>query len=256
VVGSNLTGAAKALLNILTLGSWYFYDVVYVMSSKDVVTHGFTLPFFEGMPIAQGMVTEKVLAGMEKTVGTISKVLFIIIMFTVAFFSWTGSSNTSGGWKTALTWSAIISGGIGILMIFMSLYSLYISIKAKVANVAGSVTGLIPGVAAPAVPAVPGAPAVPGVPGLAGLIPQLGGGRKTTSLQTIAQEMLDKRKANELPSESLLFMGILLTIALGGIAYAVFHYQKESKAKQDEASRIRTDTGTELGEDVSDTDGI
>jgi hypothetical protein len=225
VVGSNLTGGAKAILNILTLGSWYFYDLIYVLSSDDVVTQGFNLPFFESMPIAKGMVTEKALAGMEKTVTTISRVLFVVIMFTVAFFSWKGSSNMTGGWHSLLLAAAYISGGIGVLIIAMSFYSMYTGMKSKVDNITNTLTNPLS--------------IINGLPGPAPV--QAGGGRK--SLQTIAEEMLVQRKANEMPTESLIFMGILLVIAVGGITYAVFQAKKQSKAKKED-------------EDASDTDRV
>jgi cobalamin biosynthesis Mg chelatase CobN len=68
-----------------------------------------------------------------------------------------------------------------------------------------------------------------------------GGGRK--SLQAIAEEILVQRKTDEMPTESLVFIGILVAVALGGITYAVFKYQKQSKVKKED-------------EDASDTDGV
>jgi len=247
LVGSNLTGAAKALINIITLGSWYFYDVVYVLSSDDLLKVGYTMPFFENIEFGKGMVTETLMPGMEQTVGNISKVLFILSMLTVAFYTWIASSHTTGGLRTVFTWTAFVSGGIGLLMLLISLYSLYVKLKSNVTNLTSltsnltSIRSFLPN---------------PAIPKTSLLTAQKGGGRKIASLQEIAEEMLDTRKSNELPSESLLFMGILLTIALGGISYAGFYYQKQSKAKKDETSRISTDTRTELSKTLSDTDGI
>jgi len=151
------------------------------------------------------------------------------------------SSNTTGGWQTLFTWTAYISGGIGTLMIGMSVYSMYAAAKEKLSNIAGSI-GSLAGAQAAQTTETAEATESPTV--------QAGGGR---SLHAIAQEMLNQRKAGELPSESLLFMGILFAVALGGITYAVFQYQKQSKAKEDEAARIRD---SESSEALGDTDGV
>jgi hypothetical protein len=121
--------------------------------------------------------------------------------------------------------AAYISGGIGVLIIAMSFYSMYTGMKSKVDNITNTLTNPLS--------------IINGLPGPAPV--QAGGGRK--SLQTIAEEMLVQRKANEMPTESLIFMGILLVIAVGGITYAVFQAKKQSKAKKED-------------EDASDTDRV
>lgn len=269
-VGSNISGAIKALANVLTLGGWYFYDVVYVLSSDDVVNKGFSVPFFENFEFAKGAVTKTLNPGMAQVVGTIAKAMFILIMFSVAVFSWISYSSSSGMWQNLFIALGSISGCIGLLMLMQVGWSFYSSFKTGVMSAAAAATAGLPlGLTSimnlkktnnnsntaendpkePSTPAKDPSPSAKNSSTPAENDPKEpspsaqtgGGGRK--SLQAIAEEILVQRKTDEMPTESLVFIGILVAVALGGITYAVFKYQKQSKVKKED-------------EDASDTDGV
>ncbi len=53
---SPITGMLKFVLNILTLGLWYFYDLIQIFGEQDsVMKHGLSIPIFGAAGIGSGM---------------------------------------------------------------------------------------------------------------------------------------------------------------------------------------------------------
>lgn len=47
LAGSGQSALAKLIVNLLTFGSWYFYDAIYAMDTDILVNQGLMTPFFE-----------------------------------------------------------------------------------------------------------------------------------------------------------------------------------------------------------------
>lgn len=59
-IGSNQTGMAKALINIITFGSWYVFDALQSLNGPKVVQDGLEIPFYGHAEIGKGKITEGV----------------------------------------------------------------------------------------------------------------------------------------------------------------------------------------------------
>ena len=57
-IGSNQTGMAKALINIITFGSWYAFDAIQSLNGPKVVQDGLEIPFYGHAEIGKGKITE------------------------------------------------------------------------------------------------------------------------------------------------------------------------------------------------------
>ena len=55
-VGSVETGFTKLLVNLLTLGSWYVYDMMYSINQDAVINVGLKIPFLETVSVKPGMI--------------------------------------------------------------------------------------------------------------------------------------------------------------------------------------------------------
>lgn len=79
-IGSQFTGFAKLFINVITLGSWYFYDIVQVYNTTNLRDKGLKIPFLETGSIGRGRIDDipsKELKSNEKN--------WLYLLFTLAF---------------------------------------------------------------------------------------------------------------------------------------------------------------------------
>lgn len=82
-IGSNQTGMAKALINIITFGSWYVFDALQSLNGPKVVQDGLEIPFYGHAEIGKGKITEGLGYGSGKNflnlLFTLTALLFYIL---------------------------------------------------------------------------------------------------------------------------------------------------------------------------------
>jgi hypothetical protein len=141
-IGSKETGMAKALINLLTFGSWYFFDIAQSLDSNKLVKEGLGIPFYGQVGIGKEKLGDGVLGSGDSSVKFWLNILFIFAGFTVAgiagFFVF--QPNPWGGVAKAVAGTAT---AIALSIISMTVYSSF----AKVApsNLMGAAAGLMKG---------------------------------------------------------------------------------------------------------------
>jgi len=74
-VGSTQTAFAKGLVNLITFGSWYFYDILQSLDAEKIAQGGLKFPFYEGGNIGAGRLAVS-MTGLGKGGETLLNVLF------------------------------------------------------------------------------------------------------------------------------------------------------------------------------------
>ena len=74
-VGSTQTAFAKGLVNLITFGSWYFYDILQSLDAEKIERSGLKFPFYEGGNIGAGRLAVS-MTGLGKGGETLLNVLF------------------------------------------------------------------------------------------------------------------------------------------------------------------------------------
>ena len=74
-VGSTQTAFAKGLVNLITFGSWYFYDILQSLDAEKIAESGLKFPFYEGGNIGAGRLATS-MTGLGKGGETLLNVLF------------------------------------------------------------------------------------------------------------------------------------------------------------------------------------
>jgi hypothetical protein len=233
VLGSYTSGSAKALLNVLTLGAWYFFDFCFVISNngENIVKYGFQYPWIGGGNFGQGTVISPTAAAtfVSKFVNVVINFMFAVMIGSFALALWFAIPMFTGIVATICTTLFWIAIGITVLLGAKTVYDLFTTAKATLSTGA-LFKNMAPGGLGAAVAAAAGVPAATAAAN------QTGGGTSEPSIIEIAQNILKERGEPAAHRDSIIFISVLACVALSGIAYAVYRYKKESSTKQDEKS--------------------
>ena len=163
-VGSTQTAFAKGLINLITFGSWYFYDILQSLDAEKIATEGLKFPFYEGGHIGAGRLATS-MTGLGKGGESLLNVLFTsaaALLYGLAILFENRAEPVGTIAKGAKTLFGGATAGLAG-------YTAYSAFK-------GPATA-IPGM--PVIPAIPGLPA--GVPSISQLAKMVGGGGNTAT---------------------------------------------------------------------------
>lgn len=132
-IGSKETGMAKALLNLLTFGSWYFFDIVQSFDSDKVSKDGLEIPFYGEAGIGQGNFGE----GMANSFWI--RILCMFGGFMIAAFAgaFVFKPNPVGGVAKA------ISGTAGAIAFGIAVTTIYSYFSSKIPTNLSAVSSLV-----------------------------------------------------------------------------------------------------------------
>lgn len=159
-VGSTQTAFAKGLINLITFGSWYFYDILQSLDAEKIATEGLKFPFYEGGNIGAGRLATS-MTGLGKGGESLLNVLFTsaaALLYGVAILFENKPAPVGTIAKAAKTMFGSATAGLAG-------YTAYSAFKG-------------PATAIPAISAIPGMPK--GIPSVSQLAKMVGGGAPET----------------------------------------------------------------------------
>jgi hypothetical protein len=91
-IGSNFSGLMKIFINIVTLGSWYAFDVVQAYNKPNIGQTGLEVPFFKYGEFGKNKITDEPMKNMTKNTQVwlyllIASLFFGLYMFSSLFLS-------------------------------------------------------------------------------------------------------------------------------------------------------------------------
>ena len=122
-IGSEYTFFMKFLVNMLTLGSWWAYDIVQVYNKKSIYKDGLDAPFLDSGSFGVERISAEPMKNMSNNTKLWLYILFIglfgSIYYGLSFFL----SNSSSTGNTALYYATYTTLGItGILAVYTMLF--------------------------------------------------------------------------------------------------------------------------------------
>jgi hypothetical protein len=121
-IGSQFTGFAKLFINVITLGSWYFYDIVQVYNIKNLRDKGLKIPFLETGSIGKGRIDDipsKELKSNEKNwLYLLFTLAFGLLYFITTFFLSKSTDTFAKGFRYFSGFLLLASVALGIFTIF------------------------------------------------------------------------------------------------------------------------------------------
>lgn len=121
-IGSQFTGFAKLFVNVLTLGSWYMYDIVQVYNNTNLRDKGLKIPFLESGSIGKGRIDDlpsKQLKRNEKNwLYLLFTLAFGLLYYISTFFLTTSTELFPTGLRYFSSFLLVITGCLGIFTAF------------------------------------------------------------------------------------------------------------------------------------------
>lgn len=121
-IGSQFTGFGKLFINVITLGSWYFYDIVQVYNTKNLRDKGLKIPFFETGSLGKGRIDDipsKELKSNEKNwLYLLFTLAFALLYFFTTFFLSSSTDTFAKGFRYFSGFLLLASVALGIFTIF------------------------------------------------------------------------------------------------------------------------------------------
>ena len=121
-IGSQFTGFAKLFINVITLGSWYFYDIVQVYNTTNLRDKGLKIPFLESGSIGKGRIDDipsKELKSSEKNwLYILFTLAFGLLYFISTFFLSASSDTFATGFRYFSGFLLVGTIGLGVFTIF------------------------------------------------------------------------------------------------------------------------------------------
>jgi len=192
-VGSTQTAFAKALINLITFGSWYFYDILQSLDAEKIATEGLKFPFYEGGNIGAGRLATS-MTGLGKGGESLLNLLFTsaaALLYGIAMLFENKPAPVGTIAKAAKTM-------FGSAAVCLAGYTAYSAFKGGATAIPG-MSG-IPGI--PGMPTIPGMPK--GIPSVTQLAKMVGGGAPET------------KSADHTVGGDFIAIGLLFLFAISG----------------------------------------
>jgi hypothetical protein len=195
-VGSTQTAFAKGLINLITFGSWYFYDILQSLDAEKIATEGLKFPFYEGGNIGAGRLATS-MTGLGKGGESLLNVLFTsaaALLYGIAMLFENKPAPVGTIAKAAKTM-------FGSAAVGLAGYTAYSAFK-------GGATA-IPGI--PGMPGMPGIPGIPAIPGMPKGIPSV-----TQLAKMVGGGAPESKSADHTVGGDFIAIGLLFLFAISG----------------------------------------
>lgn len=238
-LGSQFSGMAKAFVNLITLGSWYAYDIVQVYNSHNLRRDGLQIPFLESGSIGKGRIDDEPASMMTKNTKLWLYVLVLALFGGLYFITSFFISNDTDLTSTIIYYisSASFYASLGILLFIVYYYftakttNLFAGATTKtnaVANLQAStgVSSLVGPQNAVTSLLSQSMPSMTGLSATKSMFSMLGGGNMN-EIKNIAQEVMN---GGAKESFQHIYFGLIVALIpiSGFIIYTLRKYKKSS----------------------------
>ena len=231
-LGSQMTGMLKLFVNMITLGSWYAYDVVQVYHGQHL-RDGLKIPFLESGAIGKGRIDDTPMGIMTKNTKLWILVIFISLFGGLYFITTFFVSENTDFMSTIIRNISKLSF-YGTLALILGTFIFFISAKSSslfpaIPKGPGAVSSLL--ATSGSVPILGNVTKkVSGFgPSLLSGLPGLSGGGDIEEMTNIAKEVLQGGKVSE-TYDHILFPFILLLLPVSG--FIIYTLRKGGKKNE------------------------
>lgn len=139
--GSSRSAFAKLIVNLLTFGSWYFYDIIYSMDDKILENQGLMIPFFETILIDKRQIQSKDATGaplnLDDTANAEFFVFITMILGTICGSLW--GFNYNNDYRITIA-AYVVTAFTGLSAVFTA-YIIYSAVRAAGIKAATAAAG-------------------------------------------------------------------------------------------------------------------
>ena len=177
LLGSQQTAFAKFLVNLLTFGSWYVYDILQSLDADKVSDRGLDFPFYGGGAVGKGK-----MAADAKDLGPTGEAFLNLIFACTAGVLYLVShyvlekKNPPINNVAKVVSPILLTATMGLLALVA--YGLFKGATSMSGLAGAAGIGGLAGVAGVSgIASIPGVPSIPGMPSIPGLTKQAGGAK-------------------------------------------------------------------------------